>query len=144
MALRALWDEFEAAGQPDLGRMAGEHRAELIGPLWLRLPAPGFLALRGMPFWAGKRFDPAVDGVAHGVNVLSVRGFTKDSIPITATLEGRDVVVRYPQDAAWPWPGVVDRLRVRDDVTLLGMTYGFPLMPPQGLPFLLHRGAISG
>lgn len=139
MSLRLLWEEFESAGQPTLDRLVGEHRSELIGPLWLRVPAPAFLAVRGMPFWAGKRFEQPVDGIVSGVNVLRVRGFSKDSIPITGTLEGRDLVVRYPPDAKWPWPGVVDRLRVRDDKTLLGMTFGFPFMPPQGLPFLLHK-----
>ncbi len=138
MSLAQLWEEFDQAPAPELARLVGEHRSELIGPLWLRVPAPLFLAARGMPFWAGKRFEPAVDGVLHGVNLLRVRGFEKDSLPITATSDGRDVVVRYPADAPWPWPGVVDRLRVRDERTLLGMTFGLPLMPARGAPFLLH------
>ncbi len=138
-SLSALWEEFDTAATPDLGRVPGEHRSEFVGPLWLRLPAPIFLAVRGMPFWAGKRFEPPVGGVAHGVNVLRVRGFTKDALPVTATLEGRDLVIRYPPSAAWPWPGVVDRLRARDERTLLGMTFGLPLMPPRGAPFLLHK-----
>lgn len=139
MSLQALWDEFDAATTPDLQRLVGEHRSELIGPLWITVPAPVFLAVRGMPFWAGKRFEAPVDGVLHGVNVLRVRGFEKDSLPVTATLEGRDLVVRYPRTAPWPWPGVVDRLRPRDERTLLGMTFGLPLMPSRGAPFLLHR-----
>lgn len=139
MSLQQLWDEFDAAPQPDLERLVGEHRSELIGPLWITLPAPVFLAVRGMPFWAGKRFGQPVDGVLRGVNLLEVRGFRKDSLPVTGALEGRDLVVRYPSDAPWPWPGVVDRLRPRDDRTLLGMTFGLPLMPANGAPFLLHR-----
>ena len=71
--------------------------------------------------------------------MLEVRGFAKDSLAITADIEGRDLVVRYPGDAVWPWPGVVDRLRQRDEETLLGMTFGLPLMPPKGAPFLLWR-----
>ena len=138
MGLQELWDEFEGCQAPALDTVAGQWRSQFIGPLWLRLPAPVFLAVRGMPFWAGKRFDEPVDGVAHGVNLLQVRGFRKDSLAITATNEGRDLVVRYPADAPWPWPGVVDRLRARDADTLLGMTFGLPLMPPKGAPFLLR------
>lgn len=139
MSLRELWNEFEGCGRPSLEAVAGRWRSEFIGPLWLRAPSPVFLALRGMPFWAGKRFEVPVGGVARGVNVLEVRGFTKDSLPITATVEGPDLVVRYPTTAQWPWPGVVDRLRARDSETLLGMTFGLPLMPPKGAPFLLRR-----
>lgn len=139
MSLTQLWDEFDRCQTPSLEDVAGRWRAQFIGPLWLRLPAPMFLAVRGMPFWAGKRFEAPVDGVARGVNVLEVRGFAKDSLAITADIEGRDLVVRYPGDAVWPWPGVVDRLRQRDEETLLGMTFGLPLMPPKGAPFLLRR-----
>ena len=139
MGLQELWAEFDRCEPPSLESVAGRWRSEFIGPLWLRLPAPVFLAVRGMPFWAGKRFEAPVEGAAHGVNVLEVRGFRKDSFPVTATLEGRDLVVRYPADAPWPWPGVVDRLRQRDTNTLLGMTFGLPLMPPKGAPFLLRR-----
>jgi hypothetical protein len=100
MSTTSLRQAFRAAPDPALERLVGEHRAEIVGPLWVRLPAPIFLAVRGMPFWAGKRFEPSVDGVLNGVNVLRVWGFTKDAIPITARLEDGDLVVRYPQDAA--------------------------------------------
>lgn len=145
-SLRDLREAFHASPDPTLDLLVGEHRAELVGPLWLRLPAPLFLAVRGMPFWAGKRFDPPVDGVLHGVNVLRVRGFSRDSLPVTAQIEdveGRsDLVIRYPQDAQWPWPHVVDRLRPLDSSTLIGLTFGMPAMPDEGTPFLLHR--VSG
>ncbi len=139
MSLRDLWAEFEGCEAPALSDVPGRWRSQLVGPLWLRLPAPVFLAVRGMPFWAGKRFESPVGDVISGVNVLEVRGFHKDSLPLTATVEGRDLVVRYSSDAPWPWPAVVDRLRVRDAQTLLGMTFGLPLMPPKGAPFLLRR-----
>lgn len=142
MGLNQLWDEFDLCQPPSLDSVAGLWRSAFIGPLWLRLPAPLFLAARGMPFWAGKRFEAPTGNVAHGVNVLELRGFHKDSLPITATVEGADLVVRYPSTAPWPWPGVVDRLRSRDPETLLGMTFGLPLMPPKGAPFLLRRVGI--
>lgn len=143
MTTRDLHEAFHAAPDPTLERLVGEHRSELVGPVWIRLTAPLFLAVRGMPFWAGKRFEPPVDGLIHGVNLLEVRGFRKDSIPVTAQLEpsldGVDIVVRYPRTAPWPWPNVVDRLRPLDDRTLIGLTFGLPMMPADGAPFLLHK-----
>lgn len=130
---------FHDAPDATLDLLVGEHRSELVGPWFVRLPAPLFLAVRGMPFWGGKRFDAAQGDELRGVNVLRLRGHTRDSIPITARLEDGDLVVRYPADSQWPWPNVVDRLRPLDGSTLVGLTFGLPLMPPEGLPFLLHR-----
>ena len=59
------------------------------------------------------------------------------AIPLTATLEGGDLVVHYPTDARWPWRHVTDRLRPLNETTLIGLTYGLPLTA--ALPFLLHR-----
>lgn len=138
-SLSSLWTEFDRCAPAGLDRLPGEHRAQVIGPLWLRLVSPVGLATIGMPFWAGKRFTAVQDGVVSGVNLLRWRGGLRESIPITATVDNGDVTVRYPTDAAWPWPGITDVLRVRDARTLLGMTYGFPGMPAQGLPFLLQE-----
>lgn len=137
--LRELQQQFAAAPAATLDLLVGEHRAELVGPWFIRLPAPLFLAVRGMPFWGGKRFDPAIGDELRGVNVLRMRGRTRDSIPITARLEDGDLVVRYPADSQWPWPNVVDRLRPLDAATLIGLTFGLPLMPREGAPYLLHR-----
>ena len=115
----------------------GEHRAELVGPWYIRKSAPGFLAATGMADWCGKRFDPPVDGVLHGCNLARRNGELQDSIPLTATLEGGDLVVHYPADARWPWRHVTDRLRPLNETTLIGLTYGLPLTA--ALPFLLHR-----
>jgi hypothetical protein len=55
-------------------------------------------------------------------------------------MDGRPaLVVSYPPDARFPWPRVRDEFRPFGPRTLLGMTFGIPLAPPGGTPFLLHR-----
>lgn len=136
-SLTDLRQAFHDAPDATLDLLVGEHRAELVGPWYIRKSAPGFLAATGMADWCGKRFDPPVDGVLHGCNLARRNGELQDSIPLTATLEGGDLVVHYPADARWPWRHVTDRLRPLNETTLIGLTYGLPLTA--ALPFLLHR-----
>jgi hypothetical protein len=55
-------------------------------------------------------------------------------------VDGRPaLVIRYPPDARWPHRRVTDELRPLDEDTLLGLSFGLPLAPMGGAPFLLHR-----
>lgn len=136
-SLTDLRRAFDAAGEATLDLLIGEHRAELVGPWYIRKSAPGFLAATGMPGWCGKRFGGPMAETLHGCNLARRGGVVQDSIPLTATLEGGELVVHYPADARWPWRNVTDRLRPLGAATLIGLTYGLPLTP--ALPFLLHR-----
>jgi hypothetical protein len=49
------------------------------------------------------------------------------------------ILIRYPPDARWPHHRVNDELRPLDDRTLLGLSFGLPLAPRGGAPFILHR-----
>ena len=49
-------------------------------------------------------------------------------------------VERNPAGTApWPWRNVIDELRLLPDGTVIALTFGLPLMPGGGSPFLLRR-----
>ena len=55
-------------------------------------------------------------------------------------VDGRPaLVVKYPSDARWPLNRVTDELRPLDDRTLVGLSFGLPLAPRAGVPFVLSR-----
>jgi len=55
-------------------------------------------------------------------------------------VDGRPaLVITYPSDARWPHRLVNDELRPLDELTLLGLSFGLPLAPRGGAPFILHR-----
>lgn len=55
-------------------------------------------------------------------------------------VDGRPaLVISYPHDARWPHRLVKDELRPLDESTLLGLSFGLPLAPRGGAPFILHR-----
>lgn len=146
-SLSALRQAFRAAPEPSIDRLVGEHAAAFVGPGWLRAAAGPSMVLGRMPGWCGKRFDPDDDGdgVIAGANRVRRAGVVSDSIPITARLspsrlDGRPAIaVAYPADAPFPWPRVRDEFRAFGEGVLLGMTFGIPLAPPGGVPFLLRR-----
>ncbi len=146
-SLAALREVFRASPEPVLDLLVGDHEATFVGPGWLRAAAGPSMVLGRMPGWCGKRFDADADGdgVIDGFNRVRTRGRATDSIPITARLspsrlDGRQaIVVAYPDDAHFPWPRVRDEFRSLSEGVLLGMTFGIPLAPPGGTPFLLRR-----
>lgn len=146
-SLRALREAFRVAGEPDLARLVGVHEAELVGPFWVRAAGPMTMRLGRMPGWCGKRFDADEDGdgVLHGANRVRRRGVVADSVVMTARLAASRVdrrpalVVSYPPEAPFPWARVIDEFRPFGAGTLLGLTFGIPLAPKGGTPFLLHR-----
>jgi hypothetical protein len=146
-SLAALREAFRAAPEPTLELLVGEHEATFVGPGWLRAAAGPSMWIVRMPGWCGKRFsaDDDGDGVIAGFNLVRRRGVVSESIPITASLspsrlDGRPAIgVAYPADAPFPWPRVRDEFRAFGAGVLLGMTFGIPLAPPGGAPFLLRR-----
>jgi hypothetical protein len=145
-SLGPLRSAFRAAAAPDLPELVGEHLAEFVGPVWLRAPAPLALRVLGLPGWCGKRFDRVDDdGVVPGVNLVRRSGVLADSIPLAARLgasrvDGRPVaLVSYPADAPFPWPHVIDELRVLREGTLIALMTVSLLPGAVAAPFLLHR-----
>ncbi|WP_051756471.1 hypothetical protein [Nocardia sp. NRRL WC-3656] len=140
--LRAL---FRTAACPDLAEVTGRLEAELAGPALVRALAPIAFRLTGLADWWGKdlRPAPAGDGLT-GYNLAGPRGESA-TLPLRATigpsrLDGAPaVVVSYASDAPFPWRRVVDDLRILADGTVLGLTFGLPLTPRGGSPFLLRR-----
>jgi hypothetical protein len=149
-SVRALQRMFREASAPELAALAGRHEARFAG--WLRLGGPLAMRLTGMPGWWGKQFRvPAGGGDRlEGENVLHRRGRLVESIPMTAQIapsrvDGRPVIlIKYPSDARWPHSRVNDELRPLDEHTLLGLSFGLPLAPRGGAPFILHRRGEAG
>lgn len=145
VAVREAWG---AAPAGDLSMLVGEHRAELIGPSWMRLPVPAYLAATGLRGWYGKTFhDPHADtpGELSGANLVCRRGGMVRSMDLVATVEDSDIdgrpaiVVRYRGTRRRPWRDVSDHFRPVGDGILLGISRGLPLSPRGGAPFLVHR-----
>ena len=154
-SLKALQRAYRDAPEPELADMVGDRVAELVGPAWMRAAGPTTMRVGRMAGWCGKRFEPDEDGdgILHGFNRVcpgqgghgGVAGERQDSVPIVAQLgasrvDGRPaILVTYPPDAPFPWPRVTDEFRRFGEGTLLALTFGIPLAPPGGTPFLLHR-----
>jgi hypothetical protein len=144
-SVHALQQAFRDAPAPELGALVGSHEATFAG--WLRLGGPLAMRLTGMPGWWGKRFRaPVGDGDSlEGENLLLRRGRLVESIPMRARIgssrvDGRPaLLISYPPDARWPHRRVNDELHPLDEGTLLGLSFGLPLAPRGGAPFILHR-----
>jgi hypothetical protein len=146
-SLGALQRAFREAPSPELGALVGRHQGEFAGPAWLRLPGPLTMRAIGLPGWWGKEFRaPAREAdELEGENLLRRGERLEPSIPMRARIapsrvDGRPaLVVSYPPDAPFPWRQAHDELRPLDDDTFLGLTFGIPLAPRGGTPFVLHR-----
>jgi len=149
--LGSIQPAFRGAPAPHPAQLAGLHEATFLGPWHLRTTAPLFMAATGMPGWWGKAFDaPDGDDRLAGANVLLRKGVRRNVVPMTAGLETSpvdgltDMVVRYPPSAPWPWRSVADHLRPVGEGLLLGLTFGLPMTPTSGAPFLLTKRRESG
>ena len=149
-SLAAARDAWEAAPAGDLSMLVGEHRAELIGPSWLRVPTPAYLATVGLRGWWGKTFhdpDASSPDELSGANLVRRRSGMVRSMDLVATVEdsaidGRPaLVVRYRGTRRRPWRDVSDHFRPVGDGVLLGFSLGLPMSPRGGAPFLVHRTA---
>lgn len=149
VSVRALQRAFREAPAPELAALVGRHEAKFAG--WLRLGGPLAMGLTGMPGWWGKQFRAPTGGgdSLQGENLLRWRGRLVESIPMTAEIarsrvDGRPaLVISYPADARWPHRRVKDELRPLDQHTLLGLSFGLPLAPRGGAPFVLHRQGVD-
>jgi hypothetical protein len=144
-SVRALQRAFREAPAPELGALVGRHEAKFAG--WLRVGGPLSMSLTGMHGWWGKQFRaPAGGGDSlEGENLVRREGRLVESIPMRAQIapsrvDGRPaLVISYPPDAHWPHCRVKDELRPLNEDTLLGLSFGLPLAPRAGAPFLLQR-----
>ena len=144
-SVRALQRAFREAPAPELVALVGRHEAKFAG--WLRLVGPLSMSLTGMHGWWGKQFRRRADeeDSLEGENLLLRQERILTSIPMTARiapsrLDSRPALqISYPPDARWPHRRVKDELRPLDERTHLGLSFGLPLAPRGGAPFLLYR-----
>ncbi len=143
IALASFRTLFLPLAPPALASMRGIYQAVFVGPWWLRAVAgPGLYPL-GLGGWWGKQFD----GRDQGSNIVHRGGQLATKMPVRlaeepSLIDGQPcLAVIYPSESPFPWPWVVDELRLLDDNRLLGMTLvtRSPLNKI-ALPFLLtHR-----
>jgi cholesterol oxidase len=146
--LRRLWHSLPP---PAAERIAGDHRAELIGPgPWVAFARRG-LGLVGLPGWYGKRFSPGAGygtgAASPGINLLGPAPATAaETLPMSLSVGPSRAygmaaaIVTYPPGSPWPWRRVRDEFRVADERRLLGMTFvDLPGASRRGTPFWLVR-----
>ena len=138
-AFPAIYSELEA---PTLEQLLGTHQAAFVGPAWLRTIAPQGLVLGGLGGWWGKRFE--TDG--SGMNIILRGGKLETVLPVKLAFQPSKVdakptvCVTYPADSRWPWPHVLDELRVLGPGCLLGLTFfGIEPFSRLALPFTLKK-----
>ena len=140
-----LRELFRTAATPDLADVAGRLEAEVAGPALIRTAAPIAFKLTGLQDWWGKHLAPTADGTALEGHNLAGPGGQRTTIAMHAEIgpsktgDGTAVIVSYPPDAPRLWRRVTDELRVLPDGTIIALTFGLPLMPAAGSPFLLRR-----
>lgn len=141
LPLSAFKPLFAGLKSAPLTAVRGTYKSAVVGPGWLRRSAGPGLALGGLGGWWGKRFD----GMGGGVNLVQRDGAIKPVLPIRVDtrVSGIDLLptlaVLYPPSSPFPWPRVVDELRIFAEDLLLGMTYAnVNGLKRIALPFLLH------
>jgi hypothetical protein len=142
-SLASFRNLFSSLESPALASIRGLYQSAFLGPWWLRtIAGPGLYPL-GLGGWWGKQFD----GLGQGSNIVRRRGRLSTRLPVSlaekpSLVDGRpSLAVLYSQDSPFPWPWVIDELRLIDDRRLLGMTLVTrPPLNRLALPFLLtHR-----
>jgi hypothetical protein len=131
---------FLSLAAPAADELAGTFRQGVIGPGWYQRFALHMLGYAGLGDWRGKRFDAA----GNGVNLVGPTSSPTLPMRIRLAPSGLDgkpaAVVSYGGDARFPWPHVVDELRVLDAQTWLGVSYAtVPLVRHLTAAFLLIR-----
>jgi hypothetical protein len=125
LSLKEFPDLFASSAADDTSKPSGTYRAAFVGPGWLRAAAGPALAISGLGGWWGKQFKDdgtAVNLVQHG-GKLEPR-FPMRLINTASALDGKlALALIYETDNPFPWPHIVDELRLLDGVTFLGMTY---------------------
>jgi len=142
LSLGAFRTAFTLLASPSFESLAGDYRAEFVGPAWLRRFAPPGLVITPLAGWLGKAFDSQ----GHGVNLVRRRGVVQRVLPMTAQwlpsrVDGRPgITLNYAPGSPFPFAYIVDELRMIDEDTLLGLSFAaVPWLARLPIPFLLRR-----
>jgi len=133
---------FGSLTSPPVESVRGVYQSEFTGPGWLRRIAPPGLAVLGLGGWWGKEFT----GEGGGVNLVERRGELQKRFPVrvlesSSLVDGKTCLsIHYTKGCPFPWPHVIDELRVLDENCLLGLTMvNVGVLRKMALPFLLHK-----
>jgi len=144
--LRAFKAFFGSLSSPTLESIMGVYWSEFTGPGWLRSIAPPGLGLLGLGGWRGKEFA----GDSTGINLVMRKGGLQKILPVRmfesgSLADGKPcLAIHYSEGCPFPWPYVIDELRLLDETCLLGLTMiNIGILRKLALPFLLHSGEVS-
>jgi hypothetical protein len=141
-SLGALYRQFRSLPSATGLDRQGFYRGYFVGPWWMRVQAPAFVFLTGLPGWLGKKFlnpDLAANVVMRGGQIAE--GPRMRWVELTSTFDRRPGVgLRYESEAPMPWRWITDELRQVDPNTFLGMSVVDAAgLRRLGIPFLLVR-----
>ena len=141
-SLQNIKEIFCGLPKPQSTIEAGDYRAEMTGPIWIRTTAPSALACIGFYGWCGKRFTAT--GQACNLKTRGEELLEFQPMSLAIEISRADLapcwVLRYPPSTHFPVRRMVDELRSLTDNVILGMSYTeIPGLRNLGLPFLLRR-----
>jgi len=126
---------------PEVSALEGYFRGAFVGPGWLRSIAGPGLVLTGLSGWWGKYFV----GDGNAINLVMRNGALEKVFPMTlvsgtSLIDGLPgLTLHYESENPFPWPYIVDELRLIEPGLLLGMTsIKAKMLRGLLLPFTLH------
>ena len=132
---------FTSLNPPRANSLHGLYQGIFVGPAWMRSLAGPLLAATGLGGWWGKEFDPE----GNAINLVWRKGRIEHRFPMQLEEQVSYIdhkpglALSYAPSNPFPWPWIVDELRIITSGLVLGMTIGIigPLrrLP---LPFVLQ------
>jgi hypothetical protein len=141
LALLEFPGYFSRLNLPSPDEMQGLYQGGFVGPAWLRRMAGPLLVLTRMGDWLGKDFKPG----GQVINLVRTREGIQQKLPMRlieqdSLIDGKPGwALQYEASNPFPWPHIVDELRIVEPDLILGMT--IPLLGPLArlpLPFVLQ------
>jgi hypothetical protein len=126
---------------PSIDSLSGYYRGSILGPKWFRSVSDLLLAITGLGGWWGKHFeenDHAINLVERGAGLQ--RRMPVKLVQVSSVVDNKPTLaLQYIPDNPFPWPYVVDELRLIEPGILLGMMYvKIGLLRRLVSPFLLE------
>jgi len=139
-SLRDILDLFDSLPPCTQIPQAGRFLGQSIGPAWLIAMGLPLLKFGSLAGWKGKQFYEN----GKVLNIVERKKQELEIVPIDASIAryskgaGDALLLRYPDNAPFPWNRVMDELRQLPDGRYLGITsIRLPLFSTLPYPFIL-------